>query len=74
MYIGNIYQAGNIYKFHLMIEEIKMVVDKQTLQQTYSPKEVQVAFKILMTHWILQFALRIAFRCVLHRYRNLDIR
>ena len=31
------------------------------------PKEVQDAFKILMTHWILQFALRIAFRCVLHR-------
>ena len=29
--------------------------------------EVQDAFKILMIHWILQFALRIAFRCVLHR-------
>ena len=25
--------------------------DEQTLQQTYSPKEVQVAFKVLMTHW-----------------------
>ena len=25
--------------------------DKQTLQQTYSPKEVQGAFKVLMTHW-----------------------
>ena len=24
--------------------------DEQTLQQTYLPKEVQVAFKILMTH------------------------
>ncbi len=24
--------------------------DEQTLQQTYSPKEVQVAFKVLMTH------------------------
>jgi hypothetical protein len=30
--------------------------DEQTLQQTYLPKEVQVAFKVLMTHWILQFA------------------
>ena len=30
--------------------------DEQTLQQTYFPKEVQVAFKVLMTHWILQFA------------------
>ena len=29
---------------------------EQTLQQTYFPKEVQVAFKVLMTHWILQFA------------------
>ncbi len=26
--------------------------DKQTLKQAYSPKEVQVAFKILMTHLI----------------------
>ena len=25
--------------------------DEQTLQQTYSPKEVQDAFKVLMTHW-----------------------
>ena len=36
--------------------------------------EVQYAFKDLMTHGILQFALRIAFRCVLHRCKNLDIR
>ena len=35
--------------------------------------EVQGAFKILMIHWILQFALRIAFRCVLHRYKSQDI-
>jgi hypothetical protein len=31
-------------------------------------------FKILMIHWILQFALRIAFRCVLHRCGSQDIR
>jgi hypothetical protein len=33
----------------------------------------QCAFKILMIHEVLQFALRIAFRCVLHRCGNLDI-
>ena len=34
---------------------------------------VQCAFKDLMIHWVLQFALRIAFRCVLHRCGNQDI-
>lgn len=48
--------------------------DEQTLQQTYLPREVQVAFKVLMTHCVLQFAWRIAFRCVLHRYGSQDIR
>ncbi len=33
----------------------------------------QFAFKDLMIHWILQFALHIAFRCVLHRGENQDI-
>ena len=36
--------------------------------------EAQVAFKILMIHWILQVARRIAFRCVLHRCGSQDIR
>ena len=36
--------------------------------------KAQYAFKDLMIHWILQFALRIAFRCVLHRCGSLDIR
>ena len=35
--------------------------------------EVQYAFKISMTHWIRQFALRIAVRSVLHRCASLDI-
>ena len=39
----------------------------------HSSEEEQVAFKVLMTHWILQFALRIAFRCVLHRCGSQDI-
>lgn len=38
----------------------------------HNPK-VQYAFKISMTHWILQFALRIAVRSVLHRCASLDI-
>ena len=35
--------------------------------------EQQFAFKDLMTHLILQFALRIAFRGVLHRCGNQEI-
>lgn len=35
--------------------------------------EVQYAFKISMTHLIMQFALRIAVRSVLHRWLSLDI-
>ena len=48
----------------------------QTLRQACyreNPK-AQCAFKILMIHEVLQFALRIAFRCVLHRCGSLDIR
>ena len=36
--------------------------------------EAQDAFKVLMIHWILQVARRIAFRCVLHRWGSQDIR
>ena len=36
--------------------------------------EAQGAFKVLMITWILQFARRIAFRCVLHRCGSQDIR
>lgn len=38
-----------------------------------SKMEVQDAFKDLMTHRLLQFALLIAIRCVLHRCKNQDI-
>ena len=51
--------------------------DVQTpLKQTCSREcpGAQYAFKVLMIHGILQFALRIAFRCVLHRCENQDIR
>jgi hypothetical protein len=42
----------------------------------HAPRNIpkaQCAFKVLMIHWILQFALRIAFRCVLHRCESQDI-
>ena len=42
----------------------------------YAPRnipEAQCAFKGLMIHEVMQFALRIAFRCVLHRCGSLDI-
>ena len=47
----------------------------RTLKEAYSRQkpEVQCAFKILMIHEVLQFALRIAFRCVLHRCGSQDI-
>ena len=35
--------------------------------------EAQYAFKGLMIHEVMQFALRIAFRCVLHRCGSQDI-
>ena len=34
----------------------------------------QCAFKDSMVRWVLQFTLLIAFRCVLHRCRNQEIR
>ena len=47
-----------------------MVIDTQT---SILPQEVQYAFKNSMTHRVLQFALPIAFRCVLHRFKSQDI-
>ena len=47
----------------------------QTLKQACSQyiPEAQYAFKDLMIHGVLQFALRIAFCCVLHRCNSQDI-
>ena len=46
------------------------------LKQACSPEyqRAQCAFKDSMIHWILQFTLRIAFRCVLHRCESQEIR
>ena len=49
-------------------------VNRHWKRHTFDAKsKVQCAFKDSMIHWILQFALRIAFRCVLHRCENRDI-
>ena len=52
-----------------------MKVWLMSLKQTYSNENVRVpfAFKNLMIHLILQFTLRIAFCCALHRCENLGI-
>ena len=49
--------------------------EQNTLNQVYSrvTPRVQSAFRDLMTHGILQFTMRIAFRCVLHRYSSRGI-
>jgi hypothetical protein len=51
-------------------------LDLVTLEQACLPdyQEAQCAFKDSMIHGILQFTLLIAFRCVLHRCENQEIR
>ena len=70
---------------HCMIQ-CKVIVQKHTMKwlsgvhghsDMYAIRHIlkaQCAFKSLMIHEVLQFALRIAFRCVLHRCGSLDIR
>ncbi|KAH6556082.1 hypothetical protein KP509_14G098900 [Ceratopteris richardii] len=48
-------------------------VDAQADMPLDEPR-AQVAFKNSMIRGILQFTLRIAFRCVLHRCKSQDIR
>ena len=50
-----------------------MLDSPHNTQTSILPKEVQCAFKDSMTHRVLQFALPIAFRCVLHRFKSQDI-
>ena len=49
---------------------------EMTLGQACPPEywRAQCAFKDSMIHWILQFTLLIAFRCVLHRCQSQEIR
>ena len=51
---------------------LRGVTDTETSMLPVNP-EAQCAFKDLMAHGVLQFALRIAFRCVLHRCNSQDI-
>ena len=55
---------------HQRLSGVQEHSDKHALG--HDPK-AQCAFKILMIHEVLQFALRIAFRCVLHRCGIQDI-
>ena len=55
----------------------KVVIGVNRHSNKHAPRyilEAQGAFKDLMTREILQFARRIAFRCVLHRCGSQDIR
>ena len=52
------------------------VSNSETLKQTCHQEKIPVApfaFSSPMIHWILQFTLRIAVRCVLHRCASQDI-
>ena len=49
-----------------------LLILKQACSSEY--QRAQYAFKDSMIHWILQFTLRIAFRCVLHRCESQEIR
>ena len=59
----------NLYTSRTDIQ-VKSHSNKHTPNKT---KEVQYAFKDSMTHRLLQFALHIAVRCVLHRFKSQDI-
>ena len=75
MHIVNYTLANSINQRHLH-ETIRWVeMESRTLKKACfrQKPEAQCAFKILMIHEVLQFALRIAFRCVLHRWKCLDI-
>ena len=58
------------------IAKVMEVDDTMTLKQACSSEYqgAQGAFKDSMIHWILQFTLLIAFRCVLHRCESQEIR
>jgi hypothetical protein len=69
--------ADNIGILPTTVTQIQAKLDSlMTLEQAYSSEYqgVQCAFKNSMIHGILQFTLFIAFRCVLHRCWNQEIR
>ena len=70
-------QDSQIHQLPVTITATAVVIGVNRHSNMHAPRHIpgaQCAFKDLMIHWILQFALRIAFRCVLHRWGNQDIR
>ena len=66
-------ETSYLYRTQNKFELYKMnTIDSQT--GILYKNRVQYAFKDLMIHEILQFTLRIAFRCVLHRCESQEIR
>ena len=59
----------------IRIEKKPLIEKLKVLKQACSPEyqRAQYAFKDSMIHWILQFTLRIAFHCVLHRCESQEI-
>ncbi len=57
-----------VYRVVLTVEWSLQALRASNRHAPRNIPKAQCAFKVLMIHWILQFALRIAFRCVLHRW------
>jgi hypothetical protein len=73
LHFGGESTPGGLF-LHDQTESLDMIL--MTLEQACLPEyqEAQCAFKDSMIHGILQFTLLIAFRCVLHRCENQEIR
>uniref|UniRef100_A9U5J8 Predicted protein n=1 Tax=Physcomitrium patens TaxID=3218 RepID=A9U5J8_PHYPA len=76
---GLCHHADSDGQFHstLPIKDIKRIGgcrDDALAGMPSDEPRAQLAFKNSMIHGILQFTLRIAFRCVLHRCKSQDIR
>jgi hypothetical protein len=73
LHFGGESARGGLF-LHDQTESLDMIL--MTLEQACLPEyqEAQCAFKDSMIHGILQFTLLIAFRCVLHRCENQEIR
>ena len=60
-------------EYEIYSTALSCLISKHTEPNKLGVSPALLAFKDPMTRGILQFALRIAFRCVLHRYGNQDI-
>ena len=64
---------GRFFFFSKSGRELVLTESEPGMPLTHKSRGQQCAFKNLMTHLILQFALHIAFRGVLHRCGNPEI-